>query len=378
MSVLLRKPRIDEIADGLDSDTLKAFLDALNSNEGYGHYSLRGGNLPAGTAPSVTKCTLSIDGPAELSGVFVRYTNGSAKAAMVAFTDLDSCITYDIDETKLTCRKVREKLSASELRRVISERLGGGGGVSADVIRKDESGNVFVNNALEVTSEGNAVVGKNLEVDGTTKLNGGFEPIHTYEFEDQHGDVEKINVFCETLNENIGGFDFFGTLSNSFYVLGNYYLESSKLRRFSCIAFDGEERTPLEFVWNNSDKKLFRYYVVKSEKSGSIFEYTLKLKLPGAGSNNESYLTLYSTKFMDYISSVTDFNILVDAQEGDCIAVIVSTPIGTESKVLGNNIRFNNGVWTLYSNDLKYTTSYQGSTINLNLTSVTSVKVKQA
>lgn len=173
MSVLLRKPRIDEIADGLDSGTLKAFLEALNSNEGYEHYSLRGGNLPKGTAPFVAKCTLSIDGPAELSGVFVRYTNGSAKAAMVAFADLGSCITYDIDEERLTCRKVREKLSASELRRVISERLGGGGGVSADVIRKDENGNVIVNNALEITAEGNAVVGKNLEVDGYLSVNDG-------------------------------------------------------------------------------------------------------------------------------------------------------------------------------------------------------------
>lgn len=198
MSVLLRKPRIDEIADGLDSGTLKAFLEALNSNEGYEHYSLRGGNLPKGTAPFVAKCTLSIDGPAELSGVFVRYTNGSAKAAMVAFADLDSCITYDIDEERLTCRKVREKLSASELRRVISERLGGGGGVSADVIRKDENGNVIVNNALEITAEGNAVVGKNLEVDGNITINTGDEGIYLVTGDSKLNFYHEGNIFYFT------------------------------------------------------------------------------------------------------------------------------------------------------------------------------------
>ena len=31
---------------------------------------------------------------------------------------------------------------------------------------------------------GNAIIGKNLEIDGTTKLNGGLKPIHHYKLGD--------------------------------------------------------------------------------------------------------------------------------------------------------------------------------------------------
>lgn len=37
---------------------------------------------------------------------------------------------------------------------------------------------------IHADKDGNAAIGKNLEIDDTTKLNGGLEPIHTYSLGD--------------------------------------------------------------------------------------------------------------------------------------------------------------------------------------------------
>lgn len=120
-------------------------------------YQLRKGQLPAGANPSVERCTLFIDGPAQLCGVYAKYKKGNEeRSAMVSFTTLESCTMYEIDETRLTCHRVRERLSASELRRVLRERD----------IAKTENGSVIYNDGIEVKSNGDVVIGKNLEIDG--------------------------------------------------------------------------------------------------------------------------------------------------------------------------------------------------------------------
>lgn len=173
MSTLLKKPFIEEVVDGLDDQTISSFQKFLDMGEGYSvTYSLRGGELPAGANPSVERCTLLIDGPAQLCGVYVKYKKGNEnRSAMISFTTLESCTMYEIDEDRLTCRRVRERLSASELRRVLRERD----------IAKTENGSVIYNDGIEVKNNGDVAIGKNLEVDGTTKLNGGLTPIATYE-----------------------------------------------------------------------------------------------------------------------------------------------------------------------------------------------------
>lgn len=47
-------------------------------------------------------------------------------------------------------------------------------------ITKNENGSYVFNDGLEVKSNGDVTVGKNLEVDGTAKLNGGLKAIATY------------------------------------------------------------------------------------------------------------------------------------------------------------------------------------------------------
>ena len=66
---------------------------------------------------------------------------------------------------------------------------------------------------------GNAALGKNLEVDGTTKLNGGIEPIHNYRIE-ANGDIYRLIVLFETydsLNQSYCSFGFIEIEGDSIY-----------------------------------------------------------------------------------------------------------------------------------------------------------------
>ena len=84
---------------------------------------------------------------------------------------------------------------------------------------------------------GNVVIGKNLEIDGTTKLNGGLKAIHEYTFTDD-GDTCKLGVFFETNISDLGddnAYNFIGYITNS-YGDKQYYLKvRSEYSLFLCV-----------------------------------------------------------------------------------------------------------------------------------------------
>lgn len=66
---------------------------------------------------------------------------------------------------------------------------------------------------------GNAVIGKNLEVKGTTKLNGGINPIHNYKIQTGSGVYTLIVLFekYDTVNLIYCGFGFLEHEGDSIY-----------------------------------------------------------------------------------------------------------------------------------------------------------------
>ena len=64
---------------------------------------------------------------------------------------------------------------------------------------------------IHADESGNAVIGKNLEVDGTTKLNGGIEPIHNYKIQSDTG-VYRLIVLFEKYDSVNGNYCAFGFL----------------------------------------------------------------------------------------------------------------------------------------------------------------------
>lgn len=164
MSILMKKPRIEEIADAL-GDAKKTLLGVLDGPGEYARFDLEKGPLPVGGAPLVRRSILSYKGR-EYPGVYLRTTLGSH---FIEVSGKEECATYEVDEANRSLKKVDEPLSAEELRRVL---VGGSGGGSElpDGYSVDGSGNVTIAGALTANNNGDVEVLKNLKVDGKAKL----------------------------------------------------------------------------------------------------------------------------------------------------------------------------------------------------------------
>ena len=157
MSILMKKPRIEEIADAL-GDAKKTLLSVLDGPGEYARYDLEKGPLPVGGAPLVRRSILSYKGR-EYPGVYLRTTLGSH---FIEVSGKEECATYEVDEANRSLRKVDEPLSAEELRRVLGGGSGGGSGLPDDYAASLQSLIQFAGNKTEV--------GGDLEVDGNAKL----------------------------------------------------------------------------------------------------------------------------------------------------------------------------------------------------------------
>lgn len=162
MSILMKKPRIEEIADAL-GDAKKTLLSVLDGPGEYARFDLEKGPLPVGGAPLVRRSILSYKGR-EYPGVYLRTTLGSH---FIEVSGKEECATYEVDEANRSLRKVDEPLSAEELRRVLGGGSGGGSGLP-DGYAVDGSGNVTIAGALKANNNGDVEVNKNLVVDGNT------------------------------------------------------------------------------------------------------------------------------------------------------------------------------------------------------------------
>ena len=88
---------------------------------------------------------------------------------------------------------------------------------------------------IKFDGTGNVIVGKNLEVDGTTKLNGGLKPIHTYKLDG----VTTLYVYFEHVQ--YGEFIGYGWITNigtSRPCIFHYALQDGKVTRFRGLGDD--------------------------------------------------------------------------------------------------------------------------------------------
>lgn len=96
-------------------------------------------------------------------------------------------------------------------------------------MKKSQSSEYFnrLEKGLGVDEEGNITAGKNLEIDGQLKTNGGFNPIHSYVFTDTNAIDYPFDVYAEVQTET-DQFSFFGKYSNSL-CYGLYRLQNGKV-----------------------------------------------------------------------------------------------------------------------------------------------------
>lgn len=155
MSILMKKPRIEEIADAL-GDAKKTLLSVLDGPGEYARFDLEKGPLPVGGAPLVRRSILSYKGR-EYPGVYLRTSLGSH---FIEVSGKEECATYEVDEANRSLRKVDEPLSAEELRRVLGGASGGGSGLPDDYAQQLQEHIGFDGTKTQI--------GADLAVDGNT------------------------------------------------------------------------------------------------------------------------------------------------------------------------------------------------------------------
>lgn len=258
MSTIMKKPLIETIMDNLDGDTLVKLRSDIDSDTGYSEYNLLERYLPQlgeGETSLAVRATLITNGET-LVGSYIKYSSlGETHSYLLNYgRGVHKVYIYEINEEKRTTYLVGECLGVSELRRVIVDRLIEQG--ANDIpIHKNENGSYVFNEGLEVKSNGDVTVGKNLEVGGTTKLNGGLKPIHTYKLDG----ITTLYVYFEHLQYGeFIGYGWIMYIGTSRPCIFNYSLQDGKVTRFRGLGED--------IIYDYRNGKMETFTVAREEK----------------------------------------------------------------------------------------------------------------
>lgn len=164
---------------------------------------------------------------------------------------------------------------------------------------------------FHIDKDGNITLGGSLEVDGTTKMNSGFEPIHAYTFKIQ-SQTYTLNICLEKQVDRVA-FNFCGTIvgyspltgnDTIRYCTGTYEVDNGVFRNVVFLTLDGgvlalEEMNVLtntynlkEFVAENENSDV-------SELQPKLYRHVILL-----GSNNQ---------YNGYIVYITTSNLKADS-----------------------------------------------------------------
>ena len=207
---------------------------------------------------------------------------------------------------------------------------------------------------IKFDGTGNVIVGKNLGVNGTTKLGGGLEPIHEYTFNDD-GAICKLGVFLEAYLSIIDAYNFIGYIVDSDDVInlcfGQYSIVNGQLNNIYAWYFYDTQEKPVIQSWSSSENSSNYYYpALENNTQEKIYVHTLTLiadksyTLTYYSPNNSSVNSLASLRQIMHISSARDSAILpVCATDLTATAVLKVTTalckIGTANVTdVGDNV----------------------------------------
>lgn len=283
MSTLLKKPFIEGVIDTLSTAELSSLAKMLDGADSTIFRSLINEAYPITEADlGVSHCVLETDGKVftgylvynKAHCVLVSYEGGRSQAMQSLVIDLadDSFVAVD------------EELSIAEFRRIVSDRS----------IAKTENGSTVYGDGIEIKRNGDVVIGKNLEVEGTTKLNNGFKPIHQYSYQGF-----SINVYFE--KETGSGFSFLGDIDEIYIVLGYYELDSGNIKNVELLTTKNTGAFIYENTWIEVVKKTALVY-----KQDKLYRHNLTLT-----ASDKTYILVYDSTSNLIADSVADLRTLM-------------------------------------------------------------------
>ena len=150
---------------------------------------------------------------------------------------------------------------------------------------------------IHTDESGNAVIGKNLKIDGTTKLNGGLKPIHTFTWSTTQDEFQwdyTLETLYETEESSLGYTIFNGYLrihvngvdvSQDYAIIGEYNGFGGQINELNGITFGGypvtsiAEGTDLELFSYNSttNKATFTKYALADKTQSKLYRHVITL-----------------------------------------------------------------------------------------------------
>ena len=150
---------------------------------------------------------------------------------------------------------------------------------------------------IKFDGTGNVIVGKNLEVGGTTKLNGGLKPIHTFTWSTTQDEFQwdyTLESLYETEESSLGYTIFNGYLrihvngvdvSQDYAIIGEYNGFGGQINEINGITFGGypvtsiTDGTYLELFSYNSttNKATFTKYALANKIQPKLYRHVITL-----------------------------------------------------------------------------------------------------
>lgn len=170
---------------------------------------------------------------------------------------------------------------------------------------------------LKADADGNVIVGKDLEVDGKTKLNGGFEPIHFYQLQDRNGIQCFIAVYFETYVPADNSYCFTGDIRNSKSVdgvgqiiSGYYIVDGDTITSLVAMGADPASHGNSYIYYDRDDGDIF---TKKEEQIKKYYQH--RLVVSGGSRTKHALLTWVSIRGMA-ADSVQDLRTILDPASG--------------------------------------------------------------
>ena len=181
---------------------------------------------------------------------------------------------------------------------------------------------------IKFDGTGNVIVGKNLEVDGKTQLNGGIKPIHTYKldgittlyviFEDVDHDGSVPNDFM--------GYGWIERFGNGHPCIFYYALQNGKVSVFKGLSNDT--------IYEYSNNAMKTSNIAKaSECQPKLYRHKLRL--------NNLYVLMYDSTSNLKVGSVDDLRTIMKiSSNSDSEVLSVCTDDGTAMAPLKVTIHY--------------------------------------
>lgn len=150
-----------------------------------------------------------------------------------------------------------------------------------------------LNKYVHFDENGNAVIGKNLEIDGTAKLSGGLNPIHHYKLDES----TTLDVYFENVTPD--GYHYFMGRHNDGFAIGAYLLDGGNVSTYTIISVSGPYEQEAYIYYKEEGGDEISYVLANGDNTQSkIFNHTLTLTA------DKSYTLIYQSTIDSAVNSI--------------------------------------------------------------------------